>query len=92
MALATIAAALAQYNANLNWHQSQAGAESALEAIRFLLANRGQRRMDQQSSIDFESLEKTALKIETFIGANAPRAFGRSRRVGVAWPRRESVG
>lgn len=81
MALASISDALAQYNANLSWQGSTSAAQSALEAIRYLLVNRAQRLDDQGSSLNFESLANEAKKLESFLGATAPRAFGRSRRV-----------
>lgn len=83
MSLSSVSDALAQYNANLSWQTSQASAMLALEAIRFLLANRPQRMDDQGSSINYESLQTQATKLETFLGATAPRTFGRSRRVSV---------
>jgi len=36
----TVADALAQYNNNLNWEADATTAQNALEAVRFLLANR----------------------------------------------------
>jgi hypothetical protein len=81
MALATVTDALAQYNANLSWHTSQASAELALEAVRFLLVNRAQRMGDQGSTLDYESLKDQLNSLEKFLGATSPRAFGRSRRV-----------
>lgn len=80
MALATISDALTQFNANLGWHLSRPSAELALEAIRFLLVNRPQRLEDAGSTLDFEALAAQATKIETFLGATAPRSFGRGRR------------
>jgi len=83
--MTTIAEALTQYNANLSWHASQASATLALEAIRFLLVNRPVSVGDQGGSMSNESLAAQAEKIERFLGASSPRAFGRSRRVGVAF-------
>ena len=86
MALASIADALVQYNANLGWHQSLASAELALEAVRYLLVNRAQRVGDSGSTLDYASLESEKQALEKFLGATAPRAFGRSRRVGFVAP------
>jgi hypothetical protein len=79
MAIATVNDALAQYAANLSWQTSQASAQAALEAVRFLLINRPQRMDDNGSTMNFEQLEKEKAALEKFLGATAPRAFGRSR-------------
>jgi hypothetical protein len=82
MALATVAEALAQYNANppSTW-TTDAAAGAALDAIYFLLANRATRLEDMSTSINFESLESVKTTLETRLGTMAPRANGRSRRV-----------
>lgn len=85
MALATVSDALNQYNANLAWQSSRASAESALEAVRFLLVNRGQMVEDQGSRVNFESLTTEKAALEKFLGATSARAFGRSRRVSPAF-------
>lgn len=77
--LASIPAALAQYNANIPWHTSQAAATAALEAIQYLLINRAQKMGDHGSEINYESLTSVKNDIQQFLGATAPRAFGRSR-------------
>lgn len=79
MALSSISAALAQYNASIPWHVSQATATAALEAVQYLLVNRAQRAGDRGSELNYESLEKEKEALEKFLGATAPRAFGRSR-------------
>lgn len=83
--IASVDAALAQYTAALPWQASLAAAESALDAVRYLLVNRVQALSDQQTQFSYESLlaEKTAL--EKFLGVQTPRAFGRSRRNRVSW-------
>jgi hypothetical protein len=83
--LTTPAGALAQYNANLSWQSSEASATAALEAVRFLLLNRAQVQADMGSSLNYASLESEKAALEKFLGATAPRAFGRSRRVGVSY-------
>lgn len=79
MALASIDDALAQYNANIPWYLSQAAAQACLEAVQYLLINRAQKQGDRGSEMNYESLAKEKTAIETFLGAAAPRAFGRSR-------------
>jgi hypothetical protein len=79
MALASIQAALDQYNANLSWQLSASAAQAALEAVRYLLMNRPQKQADQGSELNYESLAIESRKLETFLGVSAPRAFGRSR-------------
>lgn len=85
MSLSTIDDALTQFNANANWYGSQASAALRLEAIEFLLINRAQRLDDAGSSINYESMGTMATELRKFLGAGAPRAFGRSRRVGPAY-------
>jgi hypothetical protein len=85
MALATVADALAQYNANVDWHSSRSSADLALQAIRFLLVNRAQRQEDVGSTLNYESLEQEKVALEQFLGATSSRAFGRRRRVGVSF-------
>lgn len=93
MALTDTAAAIAQYVAALPWQASIASAESALDAIRYLLIARGQstettievQGMGRHGeSITYSTLESEKKAIETFLGAKRPRAFGRSRRNGVS--------
>lgn len=84
--LTTIAQALTQFNANANWYLSMAAAQARLEAVEFLLTQRAQRAGDQGSELNFESLNDQAQVLRAFIGAGAPRAFGRSRRVAASCP------
>ncbi len=86
MALASITEALTQYNANLNWQDSTASARLALEAIRYLMVNRGKLLQDEGSRVDFDSLAGESAKLEKFLGATAPRANGRRRTVGAVFP------
>lgn len=85
MAITSVDTALSQYNANLDWHTSQAKATDALSAIRYLMANRAQKLSDQGTEVDYESLQAESVKLERFLGASAPRAFGRKRRVGIGF-------
>lgn len=85
VAITDIDSALAQYNANLSWQTSQASAQAALEAIRFLLVNRANKMENRGHSLNYESLVTEKEAIEKFLGVTTPRAFGRSRRVGVVF-------
>jgi hypothetical protein len=86
MALASVTAALTQFDASAAWYDSRDTAKLRLEAIEYLLVHRGQRLTDEGSSIDFESLSSQAKDLRAFIGVGAPRAFGRSRRVSASFP------
>jgi len=91
MSLATISDAITQYNANLGWNTSQASAQLALEAVQFLLINRAQKLDDRGSAINFESLQTEKAALEKFLGATAPRSFGRSRTCHASFSGRESI-
>lgn len=78
--LTSISDALAQYAASLPWQASRASAESALDAIRYLLVNRVQNLNDAQTGMSYQSLESEKAVLERFLGATTPRANGRSRR------------
>ena len=86
MALSTISDALTQFNANppSTWG-TPAAAAACLDAIYFLLANRAQGMGDAGSNLSYASLEGMRTTLETRLGAKAPRANGRSRRVGAAF-------
>ena len=85
MAIASVQAALNQYAAALPWQQSVAAAESALDAIRYLIVARVQNLADAQTSMSYETLESEKRALERFVGVTTPRAFGRSRRNGVSF-------
>jgi len=80
MAITDITSALAQYNAALPWQSSQSSAQSALDAIRYLLIFRAQHLSDSGTQFSYETLLEEKKSLERFLGATAPRAFGRSRR------------
>lgn len=84
MAITSVDTALAQYNANLDWNLSQASAQLALEAVRYLIVNQPAVYSVGGRSItkNLPQLENEKKNIEKLLGV-APRAFGRSRRVGV---------
>ena len=83
--IASIDAALAQYTASLPWQTSTASAQSALDAVRYLLINRVQHLTDTQTGLSYESLESEKAALEKFLGVTTPRAFGRRRRNGVSF-------
>jgi hypothetical protein len=85
MAITDTASALAQYAAALPWQASLASAQSALDAVRYLLLARLQHIGDSQTTMSYESLDSEKKALEKFLGATAPRAFGRSRRNGVSF-------
>jgi hypothetical protein len=78
--MTNIGDALAQYNAALPWQNSQAQAQSALDAVRYLLLFRAQHLSDAGMQFSYETLLAEKKDLERFLGATAPRAFGRSRR------------
>ena len=81
MSLTTIAQAETQYKANLSWHLSEASAELALEAVRYLLAFRPKTMDGQGHAVSFDSLQEAESRIGAFLGAGQYRANGRNRRV-----------
>ncbi len=83
--LTSVSAALTQFNANAAWYLSNASAQLRLEAVEYLMVNRAQKIEDQGSTLNYESLADQALVLRKFLGAGSPRAFGRSRRTGVAF-------
>lgn len=91
MALASITAALSQYDASAAWYDSHATAKLRLEAIEYLMTHRPSRSGDQGSSLDFEAMAEQAKAIKAFLGVGVPRALGRSRRVGAQFPARGSI-
>ena len=64
MAITSISQALTQYANSLPWQNSAAAAQSALDAIRYLLVNRVQTLNDAQTGLTYEGLntEKSALE------------------------------
>ena len=80
MAIVDIASALAQYSAALPWQASVAAAESALDAVRYLLVFRAQHLQDARMQFSYEDLASEKQALEKFLGVTTPRAFGRGRR------------
>lgn len=62
-----VTAALAQYNDNLNWEGDTAKAQLALEAVRFLLVNRGTMIATEGRSINYAGLEQEKAKLESYV-------------------------
>ena len=85
MAITDIASALAQYRDSLPWQASQTAAQSALDAVRFLLVARAQHLGDSGFAMSYETLVSEKKSLEQFLGVTGPRSFGRSRRNGVAY-------
>lgn len=73
----TIVDAIGQYNDNLSWEGNITKATSALEAVRYILANRPQRIASGERNINYESIENEKKLLESFVirsGANVNRA------------------
>lgn len=81
MSIASIGAALAIVNSNLPPWGSISCAQQFLNGAVYLQINRAQQLGETTTHIDFESLESNVCAAQKFLGATAPRAFGRSRRV-----------
>jgi len=81
MALASITAALTQWNENALWHESTVKANLALEALRYLIVNRAQSSGHAGTNLNYEMLQDEAKKIEKYLGltgavATAARTTG----------------
>lgn len=81
MSFASISDALNQLNANLPPWPSQASAGICLSAATYLQVNRAQSLEETTTSFRLEKIENLVCRATKFLGASAPRAFGRSRRV-----------
>lgn len=64
----TIKDALNQYNDNLSWEGSVTKAQSALEAVRYILANRPKIIASGERNVSFDILQSEKEKLETFVG------------------------
>lgn len=67
MSIATIAAALDQYNANLNWEDSATSARDFVASCRFLLANRIIGMSHASSNLSYASIEAEMLRAKAFM-------------------------
>lgn len=63
----TLDDALAQYNNNLAWDGDITKATNALEAVRWLLANRPKTIATNNRNINFESLLREQEKLENYV-------------------------
>ena len=83
----TVADALAQYNNNLNWEADATTAQNALEAVRFLLANRpAALASGLGQSINYAALEKTHEQLQARVAGMSrtnQRSFTQGRPL--AW-------
>ena len=81
----TIFDAIDQYNDNLSWEDSVTKAQSALEAVRYILASRPKMIASGERNVNFDSLQGEKEKLETFVknfGSNVNRcSFTRGRMI-----------
>lgn len=70
----TLTDALAQYNDNLGWDGDATKAALALEAVRWLLANRALSQGVAGVSINFSDLRDEKTKLESFVSATKSTA------------------
>jgi hypothetical protein len=79
----TLTDAINQYNDNLSWEGDTTKAQNALEAVRYILANRPLRISSGIRNINFSELATEKDKLERFVartGSNVNRApFTRGR-------------
>jgi hypothetical protein len=66
----TLADALAQYNDNLYWEDSESSAKLALEAIRWLFANRPRVASQAGNTVNFEELKSEKNEIKDFLSSD----------------------
>jgi len=66
--ISTVEDALNQYNDNLSWEGSVTKAQSALEAVRYILANRPNIIASGERNVRFDDLQSEKEKLEKFIG------------------------
>jgi len=67
----TITDALSQYNDNLAWDNDRTKALLALEAVRWLLANRAQVMSDGGTRLDWNDLANEKKHLEQFVSLTA---------------------
>lgn len=63
----TLTDALNQYNNNLSWEGNITKAAAALEAVRYILANRPNRISSGVRSIDYPELAAEKVRLEEFV-------------------------
>jgi len=64
----TIADAIGQYNNNLSWEGDITKATNALEAVRYILANRPKVVASGERNVNFDSLASEKEKLEAYVG------------------------
>ena len=64
----TIADALNQYNNNLSWEGDITKATNALEAVRYILANRPKMIASGERNVNFDSFASEKEKLEGYVG------------------------
>ena len=64
----TIEDAINQYNDNLSWEGDVTKATNALEAVRYILANRPKIIASAERNISFDSMAAEKVKLEVFVG------------------------
>ena len=67
----TITDALNQYNNNLSWEGNITKASNALEAVRYILANRPKIIASGERNVNFDSLLSEKEKLESYIGRSS---------------------
>ena len=73
----TIADALNQYNNNLSWEGDITRAANALEAVRYILANRPKMIASEERNVNYDSLAQEKEKLEAYV-ARSSSAVGRA--------------
>ena len=63
----TIADAIGQYNNNLSWEGDITKSTNALEAVRYILANRPKMIASGERNINFDSLASEKEKLEAYV-------------------------
>jgi len=64
----TIVDALGQYNDNLSWEGDITKAAAALEAVRYILANRPKMIASGERNVNFDSLIEEKTRLENYVG------------------------
>lgn len=64
----TISDALDQYNDNLSWEGNVTKAALALEAVRYILANRPKVIASGERNVNYETLQMEKSNLESYVG------------------------
>jgi len=68
----TLADAINQYNDNLSWEGSITKAAAALEAVRYILANRPKVIASGERTVNFDEMVSEKNRLEDFVGRSGP--------------------